>query len=234
MLNAHGRAMDVPSVPQCAAVCRNVPQCAQRGVLREDFFGIKRGSNADLTRDVRGMYAGCTRDVRGMRVGVYAGYRGISWDRVGMSWDRVVVREWGPSGPTILRPHQYVPLTGLTRHRALAFSQRVPTPESTFAIYTKSSIRTHIHAIAGSPTLEYVAPEGVALHDSRKAAHSIAASCACAHSAARSGVLYTDGTQDRSGSMIDILGLGYSNSLRPKASSDHFGRYAAGRRLPMA
>ena len=24
-----------------------------------------------------------------MRVGVYAGYRGISWDRVGMSWDRV-------------------------------------------------------------------------------------------------------------------------------------------------
>ena len=50
----------------------------QRGVLREDFFGIKRGSNADLTRDVRGM-----------RVGVYAGYRGISRDRVGISWDRV-------------------------------------------------------------------------------------------------------------------------------------------------
>ena len=126
----------------------------------------------------------------------------------------LVVTEWGPSGPTILRPHQYVPLTGLTRHRALAFSQRVPTPESTFAILTKSSIRTHIHAIVGSPTLEYVAPEGVALHDSRKAA----ASCACAHSAARSGVLYTDGTQDRSGSMIDILGLGYSNSLRPTAA----------------
>ena len=28
MLNAHGRAMDVPSVPQCAAMCRSVPQCA--------------------------------------------------------------------------------------------------------------------------------------------------------------------------------------------------------------
>ena len=77
-------------------------------------------------------------------------------------------------------------------------------------------MHTHPRAIVGSPTLEYVALEGVALQGSRKAAHPTAASCACAHSAARSGVLYTDGTQDRSGSMIDILGLGYPNSLRPR------------------
>ena len=57
----------------------------QRGGLREDFFGIKRGSNADLMRDQRGMYAGCalgcTRDIVGSR-GDIVGSRRISCSRV--------------------------------------------------------------------------------------------------------------------------------------------------------
>ena len=62
---------------------------AQRGGLREDFFGIKRGSNADLTRgstrDLRGIYAGCalgsTRGIVGSR-GDIVGSRKISCSRV--------------------------------------------------------------------------------------------------------------------------------------------------------
>ena len=113
-----------------------------------------------------------------------------------------------------------------TRINAFAIHQIIDTNVGTY---------THPRAIVGSPTLEYVAPEGVALHDSRKAAHSTAASCACAHSAARSGVLYTDGTQDRSGSMIDILGLGYQrwypDSRGPKKGREGKRREGKSRRM---
>ena len=94
----------------------------QRGVLREDFFGIKRGSNADQTRDQRGSNAGCTRDVCGMRVGVYAGYRGISWDRVGILWDRVGI-SWDRVGS--LQPREIFFVVLNAAHSQLAHTTQM-------------------------------------------------------------------------------------------------------------